>query len=70
MWGPSINFAPQWVHVWLAYVTRGMLGRGLRALFSWADKQIEPQMQLELLSASYIDKSLSMKGSVITARHG
>jgi len=28
-----------------------MLGSGLRPGFGWADKQIEPQKQLDLLSA-------------------
>src|SRR5208283_3388237 len=40
--GPSTNFVPEWVYVWLAHVTREMLGSGLRSPFSWADQQMEP----------------------------
>src|SRR5208283_6028247 len=69
MGGPSINFAPQGGYVWLEHVTREMLGSGLRSPFSWADKQIEPQTKLKLLSR--VDKkALFMEISVVTARCG
>src|SRR5271157_168967 len=43
---------------------------GLCPALGWADEQIEPQMQLDLLFASYSSKISSMKDSVVTARHG
>jgi hypothetical protein len=47
-----------------------MLGSGLRSPFSWADKQTDPQRQIDLMSANQIGKALTMEFSVVTARCG